>query len=69
MRFMHQILTTVFIFDFISACAVCYGSPDEPAVQAAQSGILFLLGIISFVLSCFGLFMYKLSKKSGRVEL
>ena len=54
-------------FSGILACSVCYGSPDEPAVKAAQAGILFLLGVISFVLSCFAFFMYNLSRKEKKV--
>jgi|TARA_B110000263_G_scaffold130308_1_gene113303 hypothetical protein len=67
MKLIYQILSSIFIFDFLSACAVCYGSPDEPAVKAAQAGILFLLGVVSFVLSCFALFMYNLNKKSQEI--
>ena len=64
MKLIYQIFISIFMFDFLSACAVCYGSPDEPAVKAAQAGILFLLGVIIFVLSCFAMFLYNLSKKS-----
>lgn len=60
------IISTLFL-NSLFACSVCYGSPDEPAVKAAQAGILFLLGVISFVLSCFILFIYHLSKKSQEV--
>jgi hypothetical protein len=64
---MYQILTTIFIFDFISACAVCYGSPDEPAVKAVQAGIWFLLGVVGLVLSSIVFFIYNISKKSQEV--
>ena len=60
----------LFILLFINnlfACSVCYGSPDEPAVKAAQAGILFLLGVVGFVLSGFAVFMYNLSKKEQKV--
>jgi len=67
MKLIYQIFISIFMFDFLSACAVCYGSPDEPAVKAAQVGIIFLLGVITFVLSCFAIFMYNLSKKSTGV--
>ena len=66
MKSIYLILSILFTVDYLSACAVCYGSPDEPAVKAAQTGILFLLGVVSFVLSCFALFMYKLNKKSRK---
>jgi len=54
-------------FDLLHACTVCYGSPDEPAVKAANLGIIFLLGVVLFVLSCFALFIYNLNQKSKKV--
>jgi len=67
MKLIYQIFVSIFMFDFLSACAVCYGSPDDPAVKAAQAGILFLLGVITFVLSCFAMFIYNLRRKSTGV--
>ena len=64
---MKLILIIILFVNILCACSVCYGSPDEPAVKAAQAGILFLLGVIIFVLSCFAMFMYNLSKKSTGV--
>ena len=64
---MRFIFIGLFFINSLLACSVCYGSPDEPAVKAAQAGILFLLGVVGFVLSCFALFMYNLSKKSEKV--
>ena len=67
MSFICKILTILMFLNILIPCSVCYGSPDEPAVKAAKAGILFLLGVISFVLSCFALFMYNLNKKSKKV--
>ena len=64
---MRFILITILFLNNLFACSVCYGAPDEPAVKAAQAGILFLLGIISFVLSGFAVFMYNLSRKEQKV--
>ncbi|MDC0144980.1 hypothetical protein OAI93_00075 [bacterium] len=64
---MRFILITILFLNSLFACSVCYGAPDEPAVKAAQAGILFLLGIISFVLSGFAVFMYNLSRKEQKV--
>ena len=64
---MKYILISILFLNSIFGCAVCYGSPDEPAVKAAQAGILFLLGVIGCVLSGFAVFMYKLSRKSKEV--
>ena len=59
-----MIIFVLLLIDVLSACAVCYGSPDEPAVKAVQSGIWVLLGVVIFVLSSIGLFMYNIAKKS-----
>ena len=59
-----MIIFVLLLIDVLSACAVCYGSPDEPAVKAVQAGIWVLLGVIIFVLSSIGLFMYNIAKKS-----
>ena len=64
---MKLMLFTLLFINNLFACSVCYGSPDEPAVKAAQAGILFLLGVVGFVLSGFAVFMYNLSKKERKV--
>ena len=64
MRFV--LISSLFINNLL-ACSVCYGAPDEPAVKAAQAGILFLLGVVGFVLSGFAIFMYNLSRKEQKV--
>ena len=67
MKLLHPILSILIIFSLLPACSVCYGDPNEPAVKAAQMGIIFLLGVVFFVLSCFALFIYNLNKKSKKV--
>ena len=67
MKLIYTILITIFIFDHVFACGVCYGDPDEPAVKAVQAGIWFLLGVVGFVLSSIAMFIYNLSKKSQKV--
>ena len=64
---MKLILMTILFLNSLFACSVCYGAPDEPAVKAAQAGILFLLGVVGFVLSGFAVFMYNLSRKEQKV--
>tara|TARA_Y100000746_G_C15328895_1_gene376893 strand:- start:197 stop:391 length:195 start_codon:yes stop_codon:yes gene_type:complete len=64
---MRFILISIFFINSLLACSVCYGSPDEPAVKAAQAGILFLLCVVGFVLSGFAIFMYNLSRKEQKV--
>tara|TARA_Y100001970_G_scaffold46601_1_gene58801 strand:- start:937 stop:1140 length:204 start_codon:yes stop_codon:yes gene_type:complete len=67
MKLVSQLLSIFFAFNFLSACAVCYGSPDEPAVKAVQAGIWFLLGVVIFVLGSIALFIYNIGKRSREV--
>ena len=64
---MRFILIPILFLNSLCACSVCYGAPDEPAVKAAQAGILFLLGVVGFVLSGFAVFMYNLNRKEQKV--
>ena len=67
MRLFHFMFSFLLIFDIALTCGVCYGSPDEPAVKAAQAGILFLLGVVGFVLSGIAFFIYNLSQRSKKI--
>lgn len=41
------------------ACAVCYGDPNSPLVQSANTAVFFMLGIVAVMLSGFGgLFLF-----------
>ncbi|HEX7704939.1 MAG TPA: hypothetical protein VF701_00625 [Thermoanaerobaculia bacterium] len=33
----------------VQACAVCFGSPDDPLVKGVNNGIWVLLGLVAFV--------------------
>tara|TARA_B100002052_G_scaffold168204_1_gene153125 strand:- start:23004 stop:23207 length:204 start_codon:yes stop_codon:yes gene_type:complete len=67
MKSIIKILLIIFNFNLLLACPVCYGAKEDPAVQAAQTGILFMLGVVGLVLSCFAIFMFNLSRKSKKV--
>ena len=42
-----------------TACAVCYGDPNSPLVQSANTAVFFMLGIVAVMLSSFGgLFLF-----------
>ncbi len=62
------IICSIFIFNVLSACAVCYGAPDHPVTQGLNKAILFLLGTIVFVLSCIMYSIYILIKRSKNVQ-
>ncbi len=60
----HSILF-LFFMNIIFPCAVCYGATDDPMANGMNNAVLFLLGVISFILlSIIGsiLHFYKKSK-------
>jgi EamA domain-containing membrane protein RarD len=50
------------------ACAVCFGNPDDPMTTGAMAGILFLVGVITGVLSTIALTAYRWSRKSKSLQ-
>ena len=53
---MHHIFIIIGIIIFVfpqtsHACAVCYGDPQAPMTAGLNQAILFLLGVIGFILS------------------
>ena len=53
---------------FIQSCSVCFGAPGDPNVKAAKVGILFLLGVITFVLSGFIVFIYNMYRRNQKMS-
>lgn len=41
---------TFLIPDTVSACTVCFGDPNSPMTHGAKAAIIFLLGVVAFVL-------------------
>ena len=58
------VFLSILILNILSACAVCYGAPDHPVTQGLNKAILFLLGTITFILSCIMYGIYSLNKRS-----
>jgi|TARA_B110000263_G_C15156724_1_gene440470 hypothetical protein len=54
--------------NFVRACAVCYGAPDDPITQSLNTAILFMLGIVGFVLSCIVYGIFNLVKRSNEIK-
>jgi hypothetical protein len=50
-------------------CAVCYGAPDHPVTQGINNAIMFLLFIVSFVLTCIASSIYMLMKRTKALEI
>jgi hypothetical protein len=46
------------------ACPVCFGQSDSPMAQGLNLGILFLLGVVGFVLASFGAFFIYLARRA-----
>ena len=53
----------------LSACAVCYGAPDDPITMGMNKAILSLLLTIIFVLSCIMYGIISLIKKSNKIKI
>ena len=63
------ILFTLLNIDFLCACAVCYGAPNDPVTIGLNKAILFLLFIIVFVLSCLIYGIFSIYKRSNQINL
>jgi hypothetical protein len=46
------------------ACSVCFGAPDDPMTHGMNFGIIVLLGVTFFVLSCFCVFIFHIKRLS-----
>ena len=58
----------IFFVNTLNACAVCYGAPDDPITIGLNKAIVFLLGIVAFVLSCIMYGIYSLIKRSKNIK-
>ena len=56
------------LFNALFPCAVCFGAPGDPMTRGASMGILFLLGVILFVLSLIGSFIFYLYYKTRSLD-
>jgi len=61
-------VSLIFFINILSACAVCYGAPDDPITMGMNKAILFLLLTIMFVLSCIMYGIVSIIKKSNKIE-
>ncbi len=65
---MGYILSFIISMNILSACAVCYGAPDDPITKSLNAAILFLMSIIIFVLSCIVYGIISVIKKSKQIK-
>ena len=45
-----QCILFIIFFNILIPCAVCYGATDDPMANGMNNAVLFLLGVISFIL-------------------
>ena len=65
---MIYILLFIININILSACAVCYGAPDDPMTKSLNAAVLFLMSTILFVLSCIIYGIISLIRKSNKIE-
>ena len=63
-----NIFILILCLNILSACSVCYGVPDHPVTQGLNKAILFLLGTISFILSCILYSIFSLIRRSKNIK-
>jgi hypothetical protein len=50
-------------------CPVCVGDPASPMTQAAQAGVLFLLGVVVVMLGAIGAIAFSWARRAKRLSL
>jgi hypothetical protein len=50
-------------------CPVCVGDPSSPMTQAAQAGVLFLLGVVVLMLGGIGAIAFTWARRAKRLAL
>lgn len=49
------------------ACPVCVGDPGSPMTQAAQNGVLFMLGVVVVMLSAIGYIAFTWARRAKQL--
>jgi hypothetical protein len=52
--------------DALVACAVCFGAADAPMLDAARLGVLVMAVVTCGMLSAFGVFFVRLSRRARK---
>ena len=66
---MYRLFLIIIFISSIYPCAVCYGAPDHPVTQGMNNAVIFLLSTITFVLSCIGVSIFMLMKRTRTVQI
>jgi len=64
-----NVILAIFFPNFLIACAVCYGSPEDPITQSLNTAMLFMLGTVFFVLSCIVYSIFTLIKRNKNIQI
>jgi len=48
----------------VFACGTCFATVDAPMTRGLNGAMLFLLGVLGFVFSCFFYFIFSLVRRS-----
>ena len=67
-NYFTYILLFLILPNFLNACAVCYGAPDDPITQSLNKAILFMLFVVFFVLSCIVYSIFTLISRSNNIQ-
>ena len=66
---MNRLILLLILISNLYPCAVCYGAPDHPVTQGMNNAVIFLLSTITFVLSCIGVSIFMLMKRTKSVQI
>jgi len=64
-----NVILAIFFPNFLIACAVCYGAPEDPITQSLNTAMLFMLGTVFFVLSCIVCSIFTLIKRNKNIQI
>lgn len=69
MQFLASLMILVLLPCTGFACAVCWGDPQDPMVQAANNAILFMLAVLVILLFLpFGYFFIRLARNAKKLS-
>ncbi len=64
-----NVILAIFFPNYLIACAVCYGAPEDPITQSLNTAMLFMLGTVFFVLSCIVYSIFTLIKRNKNIQI
>ena len=64
-----NVILAIFFPNFLIACAVCYGAPEDPITQSLNTAMLVMLGTVFFVLSCIVYSIFTLIKRNKNIQI